>query len=299
MGHRSHRAPVNLLLLLATVATIAAAAARFLDTQVLSAPRWTQTSGRLIADPAVRRAVAAFAVRHAFAGVETGSSGGLPGAAATIAERELRRVAAGAARSVLSSAGGRRAWRDANREAVSGLLGAVDHPRPGETVTLALTPLLNDIVRGVARNPVVRAIPHSATVLAAATPDAGRLVILAPARVRDARAGVRVVRVLGWALPLGALALFGLGLALAGGWRRRALSRIAYGLLIAGGAVLGLRAGLQFPLADAVVHSAGDRAAVRGAWLIATVALRSEAIGLLVAGGVLAVGSWLARALGR
>jgi hypothetical protein len=213
-----------------------------------------------------------------------------------VAERELRRAAGSAADSVLSSEGGRSAWRDANREAVSGLLAAVDHPRRGETVALALTPLLDDIVSGVARDPVVRTIPGSSTVLSAAAPDAGRLVILTPGKVRDARTGVRVVRILSWALPLAALALFGLAVALARGWRTIALSRIGYALLIAGGAVLALRAGLQFPLAVAAVRSDADRAAVRAAWLISTVALRSEAIGLLVAGGVLTVASWLARA---
>jgi hypothetical protein len=296
MGDRSHRGLVDLLLVVATLATIAAAGVRLLDTQVLTPRRWTQTSGKLIADPAIRRAVSAFAVRHAFAGVDTGLAHALPGAVATVAERELRRAAGSAADSVLSSEGGRSAWRDANREAVSGLLAAVDHPRRGETVALALTPLLDDIVSGVARDPVVRTIPGSSTVLSAAAPDAGRLVILTPGKVRDARTGVRVVRILSWALPLAALALFGLAVALARGWRTIALSRIGYALLIAGGAVLALRAGLQFPLAVAAVRSDADRAAVRAAWLISTVALRSEAIGLLVAGGVLTVASWLARA---
>jgi hypothetical protein len=299
MGHRSHRAPADLLLLVATLATIAAAGARFLDAQMLSPQRWTQTSGRLIADPAIRRAISTYAVRHAFAGVDAGLSRGLPGAVATAAERELHRAAGDAADSVLSSAGGRRAWRDANREAVSGLLAAVDHPRSGETVSLQLTPLLDDIVSGVSQDPVVRAIPGSSKVLSGATPDAGRLIILTPAQVRTARIGVRVVRILAWALPLGALVLFALAVAVARGWRVIALSRIGYALLIAGGVVLGLRAGLQFPLADAVVHSGADRAAVRAAWLIATVSLRSQAIGLLVAGGILAGASWLVRAIAR
>jgi hypothetical protein len=299
MGHRSHRAPANLLLLVATLATIAAAGARFLDTQVLRPQPWAQTSGRLIADPAVRRAVSAFAVRHALAGVDARLSHVLPVPVATVAEGELRRAAGGASDSVLSSGGGRRAWRDANREAVSGLVAAVDHPRPGETVSLQLAPLLDDIVSGVAQDPVVRAIPGSSSVLSAVPPAAGRLVILTPAQVRAARIGVRVVRILSWALPLGALALFGLAIALARGWRAVALSRIGYSLLIAGGVLLGLRAGLRFPLASAVGHSGADRAAVRAAWLIATVTLRSEAIGLLVAGAVLAVVSWLARVLWR
>ena len=299
MGHRSHRAPADLLLLVATLATITAAGAWFLDTQLLSTRRWTQTSGRLIADPAVRRAVSAFAVRHAFTGVDAELARVLPGPVATVAERELHRAAGGAADSVLSSEGGRRAWRDANREAVSGLLAAVDHPRRGETVSLQLTPLVDDIVSGVARDPVVRAIPGSSSLLSGATPDAGRLVILTPVQVRHARIGVRVVRILSWALPLCALALFLLLVAVARSWRAIAVSRIGYALLIAGAVVLGLRAGLRFPLAAAVVHSGAERAAVRAAWLIATVGLRSEAIGLLVAGGVLAVASWLARALRR
>jgi hypothetical protein len=56
---------------------------------------------------------------------------------------------------------------------------------------------------------------------------------------------------------------------------------------------------IRYPLADGVVSSATDRAAVRATWLISSGQLRVEAIGLLVVGAVVVVASWLARAAGR
>jgi hypothetical protein len=294
MRPRPHRALVDLLLLVTIVATIAGAGARWVDTQLLEPPHWTRTSERLIADPAVREAVSQFSVARAFgaAGIDAALSRVLGATLAGVAQRELRRAADGVAGAVLSGNGGRRAWRDANRQAVSGLLVAVDHPRRHLGVSLQLTPLLDDIVAAIARDPVVRAIPGSSTVLSAATPDAGRLQILTPAQVRRTRIGVGVVRVLGWALPFGALALVLLVVALARGWRTTALRRVGYALLIAGGVVLGGRALTQYPLADAIVSTATDRAAVRATWLIATGRLWVESIGLLVAGAVVVAASW-------
>jgi hypothetical protein len=288
MRHRPHRALVGVLLLVATVATIAGAGARWVNTQLLKTPEWTSTSERLIADPAVRRAVSDFTVRRALgdAGIDAALSRVLGATLAGVAQHELRTAAGRAADTVLSSSGGRRAWRDANHQAVSGLLAAVDHPRRNAGVSLQLTPLLDDIVSGIARDPVVHAIPGISTALSVATPDAGRLRILTPAQVRDARTGVRVVHVLSWAPLLGALALALLALTLARDWRTIALGRIGYALAIAGAVMLGVRTLIRYPLADGVVSSATDRAAVRATWLISSGQLRVEAIGLLVVGAV-------------
>jgi hypothetical protein len=105
--------------------------------------------------------------------------------------------------------------------------------------------------------------------------------------------------VLSWALPALALALFVFSLLLASGWRLIALSSIGYRLLVAGGVVLLVRVLLRSVVADAVVGSGIDRAGVRAAWMIGSSTLRTEGIWLLIAGAVVAGGSWALRLLAR
>jgi hypothetical protein len=294
---RPHRALVTLILTLATLATIGAAGARWIDTQLLDPGQWTQTSGRLIANPDVRRAISGFAVRSTFrsTGIDSAVDRVLPGAAAGPAKGALHSAAGHASASLLSTGPGRRTWRTANRQAVSGLLTAVDHPERNRGVVLNLSPLLRDIVSSVAGSSVARAIPGGGELLSQPARGAGRLVVLRPDQVRQVRGAVRTVRTLSWALPVIALGLYALGLLLAVGWRLPALSAIGLRLLVAGAVVLGARAALEYALADLSVHSATDRAAVRAAWLIGSSTLRSEAIWLLVGGAVVAAGSWVLR----
>ena len=298
---RRHRALVGLALWLATLAAILGASAAWVDHDLLSAARWTRTSRRLIDRRPVRRAVSGFVVSRAFgaAGIDAALAHVLPAVAAGAVESRLHGAAGAAAGSVLSSPGGRRAWGDANRQAVSGLVRAVDRRGPPRGVSLQLTPLLGDIVQGIAADPVVRAIPGASAVISLHAPDAGRLRLLSAAQVSSIAPGVRAVRVLSWALPLAALALLLAALLLARGWRAVALTRAGSALLVAGGVLLGARALAQYALADTLVGSATDRAAVRVAWLTATLGLRTEAIFLLVAGAIVGLGSCLVRLILR
>ena len=278
-------------LILATLATIGGAAARWIDRQALSTPAWTATSGRLIADPPVRRAISTYAVDQALgaAGIDGALERVLPGSLASSARTSLRRAAVGLSDGLLAGGVGRRLWTTANRQAQSRLLAAVDHPRRHAGVTLDLASLLHELLRSLADSTVARAIPGSAQVLDVHSPHAGRLVLLGPGQVSTLRPGVRAVRTLSWALPVAALALFALALAVARGRRAVALSRIGYALVVAGAVVLAGRALAQYGLADGLVSSSTDRAAVRAAWLIATDQLRGTGEAILIAGGVVAL----------
>lgn len=300
MSVRPMRPLVTLLLTLATLATILGAGARWIDHQVLEPGRWARTSEQFVRNPQVRRAIADFSVRRAFgSGIDSAIDRALPAAVADRVTETLHGAAGTTARGLLRSGPGRRVWREANREAVAGLNRAVDHPRRNEGLVLNLTPLLRELVRSIAGSTVARAIPGSSQVLSLGSPDAGRLVVLSPAQVADLRPAIRTVRLLSWALPALALALFLLSLLIALGWRTVALSAIGYRLLIAGGIVLVARVLLRSVVADAVVGSGVDRAGVRAAWMIGTTTLRTEGIWLLVAGAVVVLASWLLRILTR
>jgi hypothetical protein len=301
MWMRPHRALVGLLLVGATWATLLAVGARWVDHQLLDARRWTATSGQLIANPVVSRAIASFLADRAFgaAGIDAAISGLLPGSAATSAEAKLHGAATDVGTSLLATRPGRATWRSANHQAASGLLRAAKHSGGNRAVVLDLSPLLRDTVRSLAGSTVAQAIPGSSQLLTAQTAGGGRIVVLHAAELGAVSTGVRTSRTLGWALPLIALGLFALALILAHGWRTVVLSRIGYSLMIAGGALLAFRALAQYPLSDVFVSSSLDRAAMRATWLIATSQLRTSAVEVLITGTVIAVGSWVMRVLVR
>lgn len=300
MSTRPMRTLVTLLLALATLATILGAGARWLDRQVLDPHQWASTSERMIDNGAVRRAIADYSVHQAFgSGIDSAIDRVLPGGAANRVTDALHGVASSSADALLGSRPGRRLWRGANHDAVAGLRRAVDHPDRNRGLVLDLTPLLRQTVRAVAGSSVASAIPGSSEVLSLGTAGAGRLVVLTPDQVASLRPTIRAIQVLSWALPALALALFVASLLLASGWRLLALSAVGYRLLVAGGVVLVVRFVLRSAIADAVVGSGIDRAGVRAAWMIGSSTLRTEGIWLLVAGAVVALGSWALRLLAR
>jgi len=301
MSLRPNRLLVGLLLSLATWVAVAAIGARWTDDQLLSRTGWASTSHRLIADRHVRRAIAGFSVDRAFgaAGIDAELSRVLPGSLAGEAKQRLHQAGTGAADAVLSTRAGRRAWQNASVAAQSDLLAAVNSPGGRRAVVLNLSPLLSQVVGAVAGSAAAKAIPGSSQVLTVRSPTAGRLVVLRPHQLRGLRTGVSTARTLAWALPVIALGLYALVLLLAYGWRARALSRIGYSLAVAGAIALALRDVLQYPLSAVFVSSSTDRTAVRAAWLIATSDARSLAIEVLIAGAVVALVSWVLRAVSR
>jgi hypothetical protein len=292
---------VAMATLLAVLAMIAGAGARWIDRQILSTPRWTATSSHLIADPPVRRAIAHYLVDQTFAGsgIDSALTHVLPGSLAGRADSGLRDAASGLSASALATGPGRRVWRDANRQAQSQLLHAVDHPRPGQRVVLNLTPLLHDVVRELLGTSVAQAIPGGAQLLQTQTAGAGKLVVLKPKALSGLRGAVRVTRFLSWALFVAALALLAFGLLMSRARLPVSLSRAGYAIALAGAVVLAARALLAHPLADLAVGSSTNRAAVHDAWLIGSTQLRDTGIELLIIGAVVAVGSWVVRALTR
>lgn len=296
---RRHRPLVALLLVLGALAALGASGAVWIDRQALDTANWADTSSRLIVNPRIRRAVAGYAVRSAFsaAGIDRALRQALPAPLATAAEARVRGLAQRVAARLLAGGAARRAWRMANRQAQRQLLAILARRgRPGEAVTLNLAPLLHDLLRAVAGNAIVQALPGGGRLLGAVPAGSGRLVVLRGDQVRRARGAVDAVRALAVALPVAAVVLLTLAVAAARGWRRIALRRAGYGLIAVGVIVVAARALLAGPLADALVSSGTDRAAARAAWMIATAELRDTAV-IVGACGVAAVAvGWLASA---
>jgi hypothetical protein len=151
----------------------------------------------------------------------------------------------------------------------------------------------------MADSSIAQQVPGAAGVLRSPHPHAGRLTVLSARQARPVRSAVSLVRVLAWALWAGAAAAFLLALLLASGRRADTLSRIGYRLVFSGAIVLLVRWVFQFVFADLVATLGADRAALRAGWMGVTADLRTLALGVLVAGAIVAVASWGQRLVSR
>jgi hypothetical protein len=133
----------------------------------------------------------------------------------------------------------------------------------------------------------------------------GQLVVLKSSQLDGVQTLVRVLRNLGFVLPLLVLLLYGGALYLAKGWRPRALLAAGGGILAAGLVVLVASRLLGDAVVDSVAGSGAVEPAVRSVWEILSEGLRERtlfvlAIGLaFVAAGLLAGPTRRAAALRR
>ena len=289
-----------MLLAFATLATIGGIGARWLDDQVLTTSGWTHASDQVFGNPTVRRAVSNFAVQRAFqdGGIDQALDRSLGETAGQAASLRLRSASAPIADQVLRSRAARSTWRRANRSAQRQLVHSLEGPRGGPVV-LDLSPIVSGVLDGLAGSSVAQVIPGAVSVLRAPRPHSGRITVLTASQARPVRSAVTVVRVLAWALWAAAAAALAAALLLASGRRAHTLSRIGYRLVFAGAIVLLVRWVFQFVFADLVSTLGVDRAALRAGWTGATADLRTLALGVLVAGVVVAAVSWAVRLISR
>jgi hypothetical protein len=290
---RPRRPVVALLLVLGSLATLTSSFAWWLDRQALSTGGWQTTSSQLIASPQVRRAVGTFAVDELLRRTNAAQQlhALLPAAVADPLLRRLRSLGRRLAAGILAGRPARVVWNTANRQAHRDLLRILDRGGTRGEVTLNLEPLLEDLVRALHANALVRALPGGGTQLfALGSPRAGAIPILSAEQVGEARAAVNAVRGLSILLAVAAVVLLASAVLVARGWRAVVVVRIGVCLILVGAAVLVGRAVVAPALADALVSSSTYRPAARAAWTIGTTELRDTAVAILIAGGALLIG---------
>lgn len=126
----------------------------------------------------------------------------------------------------------------------------------------------------------------------------GRLVVMKSSQLSAAQTGVRLLRNLGFVLPLLVLVLYVGALYLARGWRREALIAAGGGILAATLLVLLARRLIGHAVVDSVAGSDTVKSAVQSVWDIVSGGLRQRALFVLVI-GLAFVGSGLLAAPGR
>jgi hypothetical protein len=126
----------------------------------------------------------------------------------------------------------------------------------------------------------------------------GELVVLRSDQLDAVQSVVRVLRNLGFVLPLLVLLLYAGALYLARGWRRRALIAVGGGILMATLIVLVARRLAEHPVLDAIASSEAVKPAVQSVYEIFTDGLRQRVLYILVIGLAL-VGAGLLAGPGR
>ncbi len=313
--HRPARPLVGIALILATVALAVGSFAWWIDWQVLNTANWTDTSAHLIANPTIRNQVSRFVVDEVF---EQARFNQLLGSIPDVGRLtpELKRLVVKLVRRELATAPGIEAWRFANRVAHRELLRILDGggtvvSTRGGVVALNLAALVADVSKRLSDASAVAALAGGAPAIAAlaaggllrlvahSPPDLGRIVILRSTQLHDAQISVPAIRALALVLPIAALVLFALAVALARGWRRQVALRMGWCLIAAGACVLLARLALKPLVVDSLIRSDSVRPAANAAWLIATARLRDNAYLTIAVGAVLVAGAWLAGRVGR
>jgi hypothetical protein len=262
------------LVVLASVLAFAAILAVWANRQVLNTDNWTRTSTQLLEDRVIRDQLAIYLVDQMYANVDVPGelSGALPERlqplAAPIAGG-LRQLAEQAAREALSRPRAQALWTDANREAQLALLATLEGDSQvvsdtGGDVVLDLSALLEQMQERVGiGGRVAERLPASAA----------QITIMRADQLESAQNGLKLIRGLPVVLVALSLALFGIALAIAPGWRRNALRAYGIGFVVAGTAALLAEDQAGQALVNALVQNDANEPAAANAWAISTALL--------------------------
>jgi hypothetical protein len=293
---RLHRTVIAIIVVAAVVgffATVAVWAKR----QLLETNTWTQTSTELLANDAVETAVAGFLVDALYnhVNVEGELKKALPPRIAPLAGPAaggLRAVADKVAVDALQRPAVQQLWGDANAAAHSLFLKLIEGggealSTTGGKVTLNLGTIVTRLGSRVGVD-VAGKIP----------PKAARITLLRSDQLSLVQTLVKVLKALSIVLPLLALALFGLAIYLARGWRRVALRSVGVAFLAVGILVLVARTIAGDAVTNSLASTESVKPAVDAVWSIGTSLLRDEGTALIGYGLAIIFGAWLAGTTG-
>jgi hypothetical protein len=276
-------------LALATLFLIAGMTGVWLQRQALNTDRWVATSGRMLKEREIRRALSGY-VADRLGEHRVGSRSGLgellskrfPGVDGSGAARPLVRRAVAEA---LGSGPALVAWEHANRAAHSLVVRVVEGDlAPGGKVTLDLDPLTSQI----AEHSVVRRVLGDGR-----PPNNTRILVARVDEIERAQDVVLGLRTLTWLLLAASLVLIVLAVRLHPD-RRRGVIAAAACLVLAGIGVLALREVMGNLVVGHLARTRDAEAAGHAAWSIATSLLVQLAVVAMALGALLAAGAWLA-----
>ncbi len=296
-GSPSHtrRVIAAVLIVIASLVAFLAIAAIWVNRQALNTDNWTRTSSKLLEQPVIRDRVAARLTDELYQSVDVQQalSDALPPRAKILAgpaANALRTQVEKTARKALARPDVQALWADANRGAHEQLLavlnggGTTVSTRNGEVV-LNLQDLLGKLQQETGVGGRLRKVlPASAT----------QVTLFRSNELSAAQTGVKILRPLPIVLLLVSLALFGIAVAIAPGWRRRALRAYGFGFIVVGLATLLARSLAGDEFVSSLASTAAAEPAVETVWSIATELLVQVAVATIGYGVVMVAAAWLA-----
>ena len=281
--------------MLAAVVAYLAILAIWADRQVLNTDNWTRASSEMLERPVVRARVAAFLVDELYDNVDVQAEirEALPERAQPLAgpaAGALRNLAERAANEILARPRAQQAWEAANRNAHELLIKVLEGGGPilattGGVVVLDLKELLTELEQrtGVGGR-VADRLPA----------DAAQIELLRSDQLELAQTAFTTLGALPIIAVALSLALFGLALALAPGWRRQATRGYGLGLVAAGAAALATGSFGGDAIVRSLVTTEAGLPPARAVWAIETSLLEQAATAAIGYGFALILGVWLA-----
>jgi hypothetical protein len=317
-GHRSHRVIVATLFVVAVIVGFVAVFAVWVNRQVLNTKNWTNTSGKLLADPAIQTAVGAYLVNQLYASVNVANEiqgllpsdiSGLAGPAAA----GLRQVADQVAPQLLARPEIQSAWEKANTVAHAEFLHIINGGGPavstgGGNVTLNLNTIVDQLAKDLGVQSQVATVQSKlqgstgASVRSTAQQklgitlpaNIGQLTVLRSKQLKTVQDVVKGIKSLSVWLTVLTIALFVLAVWLAQGWRRIALRRTGWCFIGLGAVLVFARRVIGNRVIDSLVTTDSVKPAAHDAWFIGTTLLYDIAIALIAYGIVIVLAAWLA-----
>ena len=290
------RRPLGVALVaLASVLAYIAILAIWTDRQVLNTDNWTRASSEMLESPVVRARVAGFLVDELYKEVDVAAEirEALPPRAQPLAgpaAGALRNLAERAANEILARPRAQQAWENANRSMHELLVEVMKGGGPilsttGGVVVLDLKELLTELEErtGVGGR-IADRLPA----------DAAQIEILRSDQLGTAQDAFRVLDALPIVTVALSLALFGLALVAAPGWRRQATRGYGLGLVAAGGLAFATQGFGGDAIIGSLVRTEAGEHPARVIWTIETRLLEQAASAAIFYGLTLIVGVWLA-----
>lgn len=291
---RPHRRLVKALIVVASLLAVIGSFAVWAERQALTTDDWVKTSGRLLENEAIRKALANYAVDQLYANVDVEKEldealppnfKRLSGPAST----GLRELAVDGGERVLASPRFQTLWENANRAAHQTLVNVIEDrgdvvSTEGGEVVLELRPLIIQVANqlGLGRDLADR-LP----------PDVGNLQILKSSELGLAQTVAKVIRGLALLTSLLTFGLFALAIYLSRGYRWVTVLYVGVALLLVGLLVLILRELAGTVVVDQLAAESAEGAA-DAAWSIGTSVLASIARSLILFGVFFMIAAWLA-----
>jgi len=283
------------LVALGGLVALLAIVAVWVSRQALETDQWTETSSKVLQDPAVQTAVAGYLVDQIYANVDVAGQlrAALPERAqplAAPAAGALRNAAEQVANRALDRPRVQAAWEAANRQAHAELVDVVegggDVVSTSEgVVTLDLKALLTQIADRIGvGGRVADRLPAGAATIE----------ILRSDQLSTVQSIGKALKPLAAVLVALALACFAVAIALVPGRRREALRACGIAFVFAGIAALVVRKLAGQAVVDELASTAAVEPAIESVWRIGTSLLVGVAVATIIYGALAVVGAWLA-----